>query len=68
MDKTEILRASLMAAIILLEWWLMQPYHEPVIARLWDMIARWARFMAARFGWLALHAEHNYYIAAEAGI
>lgn len=68
MDSNDFIRAGLMIAVVAIEWWAMQPYHEPVLARIWHALAAFCRAMAERFGWFALHAEHNYYIAAEAGI
>lgn len=62
------MRALLMALIVALEWWSMQPYHEPVMAWLWNLIMRVARRVAETCGWVALHAEHNYYLAVEAGL
>lgn len=63
-----MLRAGLMVAVIALEWYAMQPYQEPVMARLWLAVSVVARRMALWWGRLALHAEHSYYIAAEAGL
>lgn len=66
--RSEIIRYILMSLAVLLEWYMMQPYHEPLLARLWFVLASVAQNIARRFGTLALNAEHNYYIAAEAGI
>lgn len=66
--KDELIRAGLMILIIGLEWYAMQPYREPVIARFWEFIASVSQRIARRAGMLALHAENQYYIAAEAGL
>lgn len=66
--KEELIRAGVMILVIGLEWYMMQPYREPVVARFWEFIARLARRIAYRAGRIALHAEHSYYIAAEAGL
>lgn len=68
MDKEEALRAGIALAVVLIEWYAMQPYHEPVIARIWLFLARLAQTIARKAGQFGLHAEHNYYIAVEAGL
>lgn len=57
-----------MTGVVVIEWYMMQPYHEPVVARLWAFLARLYRGIAEGFGRAALHAEYNYYLAAGAGI
>lgn len=66
--KEELIRAGLMIIIIGLEWYAMQPYREPVIARFWEFAAFVFRRIAYWAGKHALHAENQYYIAAEAGL
>lgn len=68
MDSNELIKFASAMFVLLLEWWMMQPYHEPLFARFWRVIAAISRTIAERFGRLALNAEHNYYISAEAGI
>lgn len=68
MDKSELMRIALMTGVVVFEWYMMQPYHEPVLARAWHILARIYQGIAAAFGRAALHAEHNYYVAAEAGL
>lgn len=67
-NAQQIFHGVLMLVVVAAEWYVMQPYREPVIARMWDAVARLCRFLAYRIGRYALKAEHNYYIAAEAGI
>lgn len=64
----EVIKALAMSAVIVLEWWLMQPYHEPVVARFWAAVARFWRQVAEAAGWLALDAEDNYYTCVQAGL
>lgn len=68
MDSGDVLRAALMLGVVAAEWWLMQPYHDPVVARFWAFMARLWRELAEFFGWLALDAEQNYYISVGAGL
>jgi hypothetical protein len=67
-SKNEVLRAAVMITVIAFEWYAMQPYHDPLIARFWEYLARMCRMAAERFGRAAIAAENNYYIALEAGI
>lgn len=62
------MRAILMVIVISLEWWAMQPYHDPVIAWFWRAVMQASRMVAEHAGWLALQAERNYYISVEAGL
>lgn len=68
MSKEDLVRAGLALTIVVVQYWAMQPYHEPIFARLWQILMRFCYGMAERFGYMGLVAEHNYYIAVEAGI
>lgn len=58
--KTTAIKGLIMLAIIAAEWWAMQPYHEPVMARIWLALARWCQRMAYRLGMLGLEFEYRY--------
>jgi hypothetical protein len=66
--RYEIIKFGLTFILIMAEVWAMQPYHEPVIAALWQRLMQICQRLALMFGRAALNAEHNYYIAIEAGI
>lgn len=66
--SAEFIRLACIAAVIVMEWWLMQPYHDPVIARLWQLVMRASYTIARIAGLIGLHAEHEYYVTVEAGI
>jgi hypothetical protein len=58
--KTTILKALAMLVIIAAEWWMMQPYHEPLVPKLYQVLARFFYRMAYRFGSLGLECEYRY--------
>lgn len=66
-DKSELLKFFVASGIILIEYYAMQPYHTPLIAAFWDAVRRVARYVAETAGWIALHAEHSYYLAVASG-
>lgn len=66
--KQELIRVLLMTGVVIFEWYAMQPYHEPVMARFWLFIARFCQRIAAILGRMGLTAEHHYYVAAEMGL
>lgn len=63
-----IIRALVAAVVMAAEWWLMQPYHDPLQARLWLALTAFWRRLAEAAGWLALDAEHNYYLTSGAAL
>jgi len=65
---TELLRLAGLLIAVMAEWWLMQPYHEPVLARAWLWLMTFCYTTARWLGRAGLHAEHEYYIAVEAGL
>jgi hypothetical protein len=58
--KSTIIKALTMLAVVAAEWWMMQPYHEPVLARLWYWLARYCYRLAHGFGSLGLEFEYRY--------
>lgn len=66
--REEILHAGLLLLVVGIEYWAMQPVHDPVVARFWHAIMRAAYELAHLLGRIGLHAEHSYYIAVEAGL
>lgn len=61
--RIELLKAAAMMVVVATEWWMMQPYHEPILARLWLTMARFCYSVARKFGSLGLAFEHNYFLA-----
>jgi hypothetical protein len=61
--KTTLIKAGIMLVILAAEWWVMQPYHDPILARIWSVLARFCYRVARRFGEMGLHYEFNYYEA-----
>lgn len=64
-SKLELIR---LAGMVIVLWWTMQPYNEPVLARFYNWVAKLCYWLARKTGTLGLTAEHRYYICAEAGI
>jgi len=61
--KTTLLKALAMLLIVAAEWWAMQPYHEPLLPKLYQLLARLCYRIAGRMGSLGLKMEYNYYEA-----
>lgn len=61
--RFKLVEAAAMLVVVYAEYWAMQPYHEPVLAKLWFWLARQCYRIAAFFGRLGLLAEHEYYEA-----
>jgi hypothetical protein len=61
--KTTIVKLAAMLAVILAQWWMMQPYHEPLIPRLYQVLAAYCYRLAGLFGTWGLTFEYNYYQA-----
>lgn len=61
--KSEMLKALVMLAVVGAEWWMMQPYHEPLIPRLWLKLASFCYSIARKFGAMGIAAEHAYFEA-----
>lgn len=61
--QSTIIKVIAMLIIIAAQWWAMQPYHEPLLAKLWQTLAQYCYKMARRFGQLGLTFEYNYYQA-----
>lgn len=68
MSRDDLIRAGLALGIVIIQYWTLQPYHEPFFARIWQAVMRFCYGVAERFGYMGLVAEHNYYVAVEAGI
>jgi hypothetical protein len=66
--KQELFRLGVMLLAIAAEWYAMQPYQEPVLARMWLCLYRVFQFLGRLFGGWGLKAEHRYYICVEAGL
>jgi hypothetical protein len=58
--KTTIIKALAMLAIIAAEWYMMQPYHEPLVPKLYHMLAQFFYKWARRLGSLGLECEFRY--------
>ena len=58
--KSTIIKTVAMLAIIAAEWYMMQPYNEPLIPRLYQMLARFFYRLAYRFGSTGLSFEAKY--------
>jgi len=61
--KSELVKAALMTLVVAYEWWAMQPYHEPLLAKFWLWMSKFCYSIARKFGTLGLAAEHEYYMA-----
>lgn len=61
--RTEMLKAAIMLLVVGFEWWMMQPYHEPLLPRLWLSLARFCYSVARKVGSLGLTFEHAYFEA-----
>ena len=66
--KQELVRVLCMTALVAFEWYAMQPYHEPFVARMWNYLAAVYRRIAEIAGRAAITAENNYYTAAGLGL
>jgi hypothetical protein len=58
--KTTIIKALAMLAIIAAEWYMMQPYHEPLVPKFYQALARLFYRIARQFGSLGLECEYRY--------
>lgn len=61
--KSTLIKAAAMLVLVAAQWWAMQPYHEPMLAKLWQMLAQFCYKTARKFGQLGLAFEFNYYQA-----
>lgn len=61
--KSELLKAAVMLLVVGAEWWMMQPYHEPLVPRMWLAFARFCYRLAGKLGAMGIAAEYNYYQA-----
>ena len=61
--KTTLLKALAMLLIVAAKWWAMQPYHEPLLPKLYQLLARLCYGIARRAGIVGLKMEYNYYEA-----
>lgn len=59
--KTTLIKVGAMLVIVAAEWWAMQPYHEPILGKLWYTLAKYCYRIAERMGRLGLTCEYNYY-------
>lgn len=58
--KSTIIKSLLMLAVVAAEWYLMQPYHEPLIPKLWYALAGWCYRLAYRLGSMGIAFEYKY--------
>jgi hypothetical protein len=63
----DLLKVAMTVMIVALEWWAIQPYHEPMLARLWLWMMKFCYWMALHLGRLGMRAERGYYECVEAG-
>lgn len=61
MNKEDLFKAALMLLVIAAEYWAMQPYHEPLLAKLYSVLAKLCYSIARRFGAYGLSFEFAYY-------
>lgn len=59
--KTTLIKVGAMMIVIAAEWWAMQPYQEPLMPRLWHMLAQFFYKLARKFGELGLKCEYYYF-------
>lgn len=63
MNREDVFKAALMLVVVAAEWWAMQPYHEPMLAKLYYWVAKFCYAVAHRLGSLGITFEHAYYEA-----
>jgi hypothetical protein len=61
--KSTLIKAAAMLVVVLAEYWVMQPYHEPFLANIWQRMARLCYRIARRFGEMGIRYENNYFEA-----
>lgn len=61
--KATIIKVAAMLVLVAAEWWAMQPYHEPLLAAIYERLARFFYALARTCGLLGLRMEANYYEA-----
>jgi hypothetical protein len=61
--RVKLLEAGVMLIVVYMEYWAMQPYHEPVTAKIWLWLSKLCYRIARTFGHFGLYAEHEYYEA-----
>jgi len=61
--QSTLIKVAAMLLIVAAQWWAMQPYHEPMLAKLWQVLAQFCYNAARKFGQLGLSFEYNYYQA-----
>lgn len=59
--KTTIIKAGIMLALVVVEYWAMQPNHGSLLAKLWYELSKVCYRIARGFGQMGLSCEHNYY-------
>ena len=59
--KTTLIKAGVMLALVLVEYWAMQPHHESLAAKFWYELSKICYRIARVFGEWGLSSEHNYY-------
>lgn len=64
-SRAELIRFGCALVIVFTQYWTMNEHNFPLYAAVWYWITRIAQRMATVFGWLALRAEYNYYLAVE---
>lgn len=65
--REELIKLLGTAALVIMEWYMMQPYHSPLMATIWRWSAAICGAIAETFGWFRLIAERNYYLAVASG-
>ena len=61
--KTAIIKTIAMLSIVAAEWWMMQPYHEPIIPKFWHTLAQFCYRLARKLGEAGITCEHYYWEA-----
>jgi hypothetical protein len=59
--KSTLIKVGAMLLIVAVEWWTMQPYHEPLLGKLWYMLAKLCYKIAGKAGSMGLNFEYSYY-------
>jgi hypothetical protein len=61
--KSTVIKVAAMLLLVAAEWWAMQPYHEPLLAGIYEKMAKLFYKLAHMCGSLGLNFEAKYYEA-----
>jgi hypothetical protein len=56
-----------LAVLLLAEQYMIAPWQFPLLARLWDIIARITASIANTLGFISMRARANYYLVVNYG-